>query len=269
MVVLERSCICCLPGKTERGGERLFHQNMSALRLAASRHLRQSLGNVNVGTHGGGGRALALPSARLFMRGGASPCLSHRPPLLLRKFVSQVFPTVASQPRAHGVWWYRIANFVRYVRIPVLILGVYQLGHQQGIMDCTKTPKMLQDKIMKTILVEQGVKDMEHVHVVGDMELRKYNGGGKQYHNVATVGQKIIQAAREHVQVKLSESMEKVRAKLPEDMAEHLLEEHYAKDEDCEYWYHAGLRLMGEDDKPWHYVFIRSSLPNAFVTGQF
>ena len=197
---------------------------------------------------------------------------SRHPSLVsLRKFTADAVKTAAKeqqkqqqQTKGRAHWWYRLAVFVRYVRIPALVLGVYSLGYQQGIMDCTKTPKMLQDKIMNTILVGQGITDMKHVQVVGDWEIRKFSG--HKNHHVAQVGQKIIFAAREHVQSKLSEAMQKVRDKLPDDMADNLLQGHYSKDEDCKFWYEAGLRLMGEEERPWHFVFIQTSLPNAFVT---
>lgn len=255
-------------------------ESMTALRFATSTPLRRSLGSTALT-----GRcvlvsrsaATTTTTPRMYWgNGGTNPfylSLQHNniplaAALSVRKLVTQAAAAQQQgQQKTRSHWWYRFANFVRYVRIPALVLGVYSLGYQQGIMDCTKTPKMLQDKIMNTILVEQGVKDMKHVKVVGDAELRRF-GSGKEYHGVAAVGQNIIQAARAHVQVKLSESMEKVREKLPDDMEEHILEQHYAKDPDCEYWYNAGLRLMGENDNPWHYVFIQTSLPNAFVTGE-
>ena len=191
--------------------------------------------------------------------------------LSLRKLSSSAVETAAKeqskqQSKGRSYWWYRFAAMVRYIRIPALVLGVYSLGYQQGIMDCTKTPKMLQDKILDTILVGQGVTDTSHVKVVGEREISKFSG--ERHNHVALVGQRIILAAREHVQAKLSESMEKVRAKLPEDMAENLLQSHYAKDKDCLYWYEAGLRLLGENEqeRPWQYIFIQTAMPNAFVT---
>lgn len=146
---------------------------------------------------------------------------------------------------------------------------VYSLGYQQGVMDCTKTPKMLQEKIMNTILVGQGVSDMNHsVQTIGEWEIKRFASSreDQQFHGVAQIGQKVIQAAAQHVQEKLLESMEKVRAKLPADMADHVVQQHYLKDQDCAFWYDAGLRLMGEGDRPWEYVFIKTNVPNAFVT---
>jgi hypothetical protein len=188
-----------------------------------------------------------------------------------RKFASDAVQTATKEQskqetKTRSYWWYRLAVFVRYVRIPALVLGVYSLGYQQGIMDCTKTPKMLQEKIMDTVLVGQGISDKGHVKIVGDWEIRKFSSD--KNHHVAQVGQKIILSAREHIQEKLSEAMEKVRARLPEDMSEAILQSHYAKDEACKYWYDAALRLLGENEheRPWQYVFIQTAQPNAFVT---
>lgn len=50
--------------------------------------------------------------------------------------------------------------FVFNRRIPVLILGVYSLGYQQGIIDTTAQPMALQQKVLAGILAGQGVTDM-------------------------------------------------------------------------------------------------------------
>jgi Zn-dependent protease with chaperone function len=167
-------------------------------------------------------------------------------------------------------WLHRLATLARYVRIPILVLGVYQIGYQQGIMECTKTPQMLQDKLLQSILRSSGVTDMRHVTVVGDWEPSKRRFGGNsstsEHHVVTAVGQKIIAAARDHVQAELREAIAKVRAQLPADMAEEIVEGHYKKDDACIFWYDAALRLMGESDRPWQYIFITTSLPNAFVS---
>ena len=176
----------------------------------------------------------------------------------LRKLSTQSQPPAPAVNRAWNVeswgpsgdrwsrrhWWFRrIATFVRYVRIPALILGVYTLGYQQGLIDCTAKPKALQEKVMAGILAGQGVTDMSHVQVVGEWEVRKFSGDAN--HQVALIGQKIIHAAKEHVQIKLAKSMAKVRANLPDDMDQKLFEDYYAKDEDCVFWSEAGTRLIG------------------------
>jgi Zn-dependent protease with chaperone function len=193
----------------------------------------------------------------------------------LRQFATHAVKLAAKQQEQQGKqeqssryrWLHRLATLARYVRIPFLVFGVYQIGYQQGIMECTKTPQMLQDKLLQSILMSSGVTDMRHVTVLGDWEMnRRRFGSGHEHHHVAAVGQKIIQAARDHVQAELRESIAKVRAQLPDDMAESIIEEHYKKDEACIFWYDAALRLMGESDRPWQYIFIQTSLPNAFVS---
>ena len=48
------------------------------------------------------------------------------------------------------------ARFVRIVRIPAIILGVYGLGYQQGIIDYSRDPDKKQDELLTTILAGVG-----------------------------------------------------------------------------------------------------------------
>lgn len=48
------------------------------------------------------------------------------------------------------------ARFVRIVRIPAIIFGVYGLGYQQGIIDYSRDPDQKQDELLTTILAGVG-----------------------------------------------------------------------------------------------------------------
>jgi Zn-dependent protease with chaperone function len=160
-----------------------------------------------------------------------------------------------------------LARFVRYTRIPFIVVSVYSLGYQQGVVDCTKTPKALQEQILRSILLSTGTTDIEKdVQIVTENDIRFFSQ--QRHHQVAAVGHKIIEAAREHVQEELTSAMAAVKEKLPEDIDEASALIQYDKDPTVQYWHQARLRIMGEEvvSRPWQYIFIQSPAPNAFVT---
>lgn len=53
-----------------------------------------------------------------------------------RRFFS-TSPT-ATAPKTSKTRWQRFAQVVCFIRIPVVVISVYTLGYQQGVMDCTK-----------------------------------------------------------------------------------------------------------------------------------
>jgi Zn-dependent protease with chaperone function len=174
---------------------------------------------------------------------------------------------VKSTPTSKSSFWNRLARFVRYTRIPIIVVSIYSLGYQQGVVDCTKTPIALQEQILRSILLSTGVKDIEKdVQIVTENDIRFFSQ--QRHHQVAAVGQKIIEAARAHIQEELAAAMAAVKQKLPEDIDENSALLQYDKDPTVQYWQQARLRIMGEEieNRPWQYVFIQSFAPNAFVT---
>jgi Zn-dependent protease with chaperone function len=156
---------------------------------------------------------------------------------------------------------------VRYTRIPIIVVSVYSLGYQQGVVDCTKTPKALQEQILRSVLLSTGVTDLEKdVQIVTEHDIRFFSQ--QRHHQVAAVGHKIIEAARAHVQEEVEAAMAAVKAKLPEDIDEASALLQYDRDPTVQYWHQARLRIMGEEvvGRPWQYIFIQSPAPNAFVT---
>jgi Zn-dependent protease with chaperone function len=163
-------------------------------------------------------------------------------------------------------WWARIALAIRYVRIPVLVVSVYSLGYQQGVIDCTKEPNALQNQILTGILISTGCTDLNDVHIINDADI-KYHSFQRQ-HQVATVGHKIIAAARNLVETKMQQAMMVVKAKLPPDVTPENELLAMEADSDVQFFYNARLRLNGEqiENSAWQYVIIDSTIPNAFVT---
>lgn len=178
--------------------------------------------------------------------------------------------TIAYAPAAAAITkqqgssrWHYIATAIRYVRIPVLIVSVYALGYQQGVIDCTKEPEALQHQILNGILVSTGCKNPDDVKTVSEKDIRWHSTA--RHHQVAAVGQKIVSAARAHVEEELALAMEAVKAK---NASEPLELAAMGADATVQFWCHARLRLDGEavDSQPWRYTFIESPAPNAFVT---
>jgi Peptidase family M48 len=200
----------------------------------------------------------------------------------------------SSNSNSHSSWrngrfftWRRAAVVVRALRIPFIVVSVYSLGYQQGVMECTKHPERLADEILYSILLGVGVKSMDdQVLILSETEIRQLSAS--RPHQVAAVGHRIISAARDYVQDELQKAMQLVE--LPIDMAPELAMGEYMKDEQVQFWYNAALRLLGEGHqpipgssassssgsggvgfattprKPWQYIFIESAVPNAFVT---
>jgi Zn-dependent protease with chaperone function len=162
--------------------------------------------------------------------------------------------------------WGRFAILLRYVRIPVLVVSVYSLGYQQGVIDCTKEPIALQNHILKGILLSTGCTDIDDVHVINDKDIKYHSF--RRPDQVAIVGHKVISAARNIVESKLQHAMTVVKSKLPPDISPENELLAMSTDPDVQFYYNARLRINGEqiDNSMWQYIFIDSPTPNAFVT---
>ena len=61
--------------------------------------------------------------------------------LLVRWSTTQAAKTTPVVPQAASPWssrFRRLAKVVKYVRIPFLMVSVYALGRQQGIIECSR-----------------------------------------------------------------------------------------------------------------------------------
>lgn len=74
--------------------------------------------------------------------------------------------TPVAKAAASNKWWRRVAWFVKYTRIPILILGIYGLGYQQGIIDYAREPHLLQQGLLLHALSGLGVTSMDQVDVL-------------------------------------------------------------------------------------------------------
>lgn len=134
-------------------------------------------------------------------------------------------------------------------------------------MDCTKTPLELQETILRSILLSVGVKDREKdVHMLKEGEINFMSPA--QHHQIASVGQKIVTAARQHVQEQLQVAMHAAKATLPSDVTPEQAKALLSKNDAVQFWLQARFRISGELVEPnkWQYILIDSPDPNAFVT---
>jgi len=186
--------------------------------------------------------------------------------------------------------WRIIARMAYYLRVPFLVLSVYGIGYQQGIMDYSREPKKMESKLLTTILAGVGCvtpEDQDSVMVAyeGDWKtmLSTFRAHHHRHHsdlsnetyaeeyrrvvmlrNVAIVGEKIVKVAQAYVKSKLKEVVTEATVDMPPEILENerrlyeALEEH----EDVDLWTRARRHMEG----PWRYVLIPSPMPNAFVS---
>jgi Zn-dependent protease with chaperone function len=231
-------------GGTLRRGEGFIHQK----------------GITNIGN-----QSAKIPAMRIFTSGTVG---SRSGTLFSTRLTSTVAVSVAGSTSGNSgsKWWSRFAIALRYIRIPVLVISVYSLGYQQGIIDCIKEPMALQNQILNGILLSTGCTSMDDVDVIDDEHIKYHSF--RRSDQVAIVGHKIISAARNIVESRLQNAMMVVKAKLPTDITPEQELQAMSADPDVQFYYNARLRINGEqiDKSIWQYVFIKSSTPNAFVT---
>ncbi|GAX27558.1 hypothetical protein FisN_13Hh356 [Fistulifera solaris] len=185
---------------------------------------------------------------------------------------------VHTNPRTR-VNWHRWGRVLRYTRIPVLVVSVYGIGYQQGIMDTTRTPLAMQQGLLLTILKSVGVTHEQHVQILDSSSSSSSSKPATpEQRMVMAVGQQIVQAARVYVQEQLQHALQQAArdptAEMPSDMTSQQQLEYFMTQskyaETIQLWYQAQLRLNGESSdhpSPWSYVWIQhSNIPNAFVT---
>eukprot|EP00804_Cyclotella_cryptica_P024673 CCRYP_001664-RB/>CCRYP_001664-RB protein AED:0.04 eAED:0.04 QI:259/1/1/1/1/1/2/268/462 len=184
--------------------------------------------------------------------------------------------------------WKLIARIAYYLRIPFLVLSVYSIGYQQGIMDYSRDPKKMEASLLDTILAGVGcisTEDRAGVLVAYEGEWRTILARFRANHrrragedgaydeeyrrvlmlrNVAVVGERIVKVAQAHVKQKLKEAVRDATSRLPPEVLDNETRLYSALEEleEVELWTRASRHMEG----PWKYVLIPSSLPNAFVS---
>lgn len=163
--------------------------------------------------------------------------------------------------------WNRLARLVRFTRIPFLVLSVYGLGYQQGIVDDIRDPKNTREAIMDKVLSSVAISSRDEVYSISDDEinsspLNSFRPRMREVNRIATIGHKIILAAREYVKQQLEARARLIQAKLPTNMPEEQRVAILDRDAEVKKWRKATMQLNGS----WSYLLLETTIPNAFVS---
>mmetsp|Transcript_24069 Transcript_24069/g.51967 ORF Transcript_24069/g.51967 Transcript_24069/m.51967 type:complete len:472 (-) Transcript_24069:62-1477(-) len=216
----------------------------------------------------------------------------HRLPCMYAPFSTSPaakLSAVANQNTGQRIKWKIIARIAYYVRVPFLVLSVYGIGYQQGIMDYSRDPKNTESKLLDTTLASVGCTSLEDKGKVliaheGEWKnlLSKFRSNHHLYHaqddstydeehrrmvmlhNASVVGEKIVNVAQSYVKGKLKEAVKDATNEMPPEVSENerLLYRALEMNEEVDEWTKASRHMEG----PWRFVLIPSSMPNAFVS---
>ena len=192
----------------------------------------------------------------------ASSC--RRLPSLLFLSTNTV-PVVAKQTIVvRGSNWILLGRAVRYLRIPFLVVSVYGLGYQQGIIDDSRNPQQTRGALLDNVLAGVGAsRDTMDVIHDGEAGLFSSTQTHAETKRVAAIGRKLVQVAKIYVKNELKETEDRIQANLPSDKATYdQLVTAFAADQPYQQWTMALRRLEGD----WSYLILQTKLPNAFVT---
>ena len=163
-----------------------------------------------------------------------------------------------------------LARVVRFARIAGVVASVYALGYQQGVINCTRSPRLMEDELLQTILADVGVRSKEQVHIFSAQDTPAFydtTPKGKLQAQTIRIGNDIIRCASLYVRQELVQAIKAVSEQLPPDISPAQAQKLLQEDEYVKYWELALYRVEGENlHLPWKYVLVDSPLPNAFVS---
>ena len=185
--------------------------------------------------------------------------------------------------------WKIIARIAFYLRIPFLVLSVYGIGYQQGIMDYSRDPKETEANLLDTVLAGVGCvspEDRAKVLVANEGEWRSllstfraahqlHRAQNESYHdehrrvvmmqNASVVGEKIVRVAQSYVKNQLRDAVKEATARFPPEVLEdeRLIYKALMSDDEVAIWNKAQKHM---ESRPWKFVLIPTKIPNAFVS---
>jgi hypothetical protein len=198
-------------------------------------------------------------------------------------------PSASAVQNTRQLRWKIFARVVYYLRIPFLVLSVYGIGYQQGIMDYSREPETMQSRLLDTTFASVGctsLEDREQILIAyegewrnllsklrSDLKLRiahddaSYDQKHRRMvmmHNSSIVGEKIVKVARNYVKEKLTAVVKEATSQMPPEVLEDeiLLYQLLERDDEVNLWTKARRHMEG----PWQFVLIPSEEPNAFVS---
>ena len=158
------------------------------------------------------------------------------------------------------------ARFVRYLRIPFLIISIYQLGYQAGIIAYAADPEHTERVLLQEVLAGVGCTDqVGKVQKIRDAEEKSWfssPSSSVDAQRVSIVARIVLKAAILYVRQEREKAADNLHSQLPDDLSQ---SEYYAlllQDEEFSKWNDALKRLSGD----WTYLIVSTDLPNAFVT---
>ena len=165
-------------------------------------------------------------------------------------------PAFTARARFLGRVW-------RYTRIPILVVSVYGVGYQQGIIDDSRNPERTREALLTSVLAQSGIESRADVEIMKDGENRVVaSRHSPTTRRVAAVGKKIVKVGLLYVEQQRDRAVVRVRQTLPEDANLQQIGEALAADEEFVKWTEAFSRLEGQ----WSYLLLKTPVPNAFVT---
>ena len=203
----------------------------------------------------------------------------------LRDFSTRVILKPAKSG-SNKSFWKRFATFVKVTRIPFLVVALYSLGYQQGVLDTVRNPRKIQQAEFEQICMLFGANE-EKVDIV--YEKHPPNGwkrlGWSQKTDdhdqdntvkdpranlVANIGREIIRAARKHIRNELAKVVEQKKKSLQgRNLDTNEMQKLILRDERFVFWTKAFEHIQGyttDGIQNWQYILIQSDIPNAFVT---
>lgn len=164
----------------------------------------------------------------------------------------------------------RLAQVLRAARIAGVVVSVYALGYQQGVINCTRSPRLMEDELLQTILADVGCRSKEQVHIFTSEDkppVFNTTTAGRLQAQTIRIGNDIIRVASLYVRQELVHALKAVGEKLPDDISKEEATRMCREDEHVKHWEAALYRVEGEDLRlPWKYVIVDSPIPNAFVS---
>jgi len=156
-----------------------------------------------------------------------------------------------------------LAKGIKIVRIPFIILSVFGLGYNQGIMEYAKDPEKMKLKFLQQIVTDFGCQDLSLVLLAAEGDANTHFPFGNEFvgdapkreqlRKVVYVGERIVTAARAYVHEKVKEVA-----------ANHDPDENIEKNEEYMKWNEAWDRIGG--NIKWVFVLVESPVPNACVS---
>jgi len=179
-------------------------------------------------------------------------------------------------------WWKKfryLATGIKIIRIPFLVLSVYYLGYQQGIIDYSRNPVKKRSELLQQILDQYVGNDSSKVVFATEGQPMQSLTATKTIHaqklrKFATIAEQIVKTARVHVSNEMESSLKQHVLSLdPEDQndSETALSEKLSNDlKGYQKWKDAtdrmGLRIDNKVEEKWTFILIETPILNAFVS---